>query len=82
MTPTTPIPDGSVIITPTEVYSEVRATREAVQQLSAQIGGVPAQLTDHETRLRAVEKLIWRAAGGAMILGGIGGYALTYATNH
>jgi hypothetical protein len=75
MTPMTPIPDGSVVITPTEVYAEVRATGDAVRQLAAKLDGVPQQLSDHEMRLRALERLVWRAAGAGCVLGAGAGYA-------
>jgi hypothetical protein len=48
-----------VVITPTEVYAEVRATGDAVRQLAAKLDGVPQQLSDHETRLRALERARW-----------------------
>jgi hypothetical protein len=76
VTPTTPIPDGSVIITPTEMYAEMRATHTAVQKIDAKIDGVPQQLADHETRLRAVEKAVWWTAGAAAVLGGAAGALL------
>lgn len=34
---TMPIPDGSVIITPSQMYSEIRQTREAVDRLTATV---------------------------------------------
>lgn len=77
MTPTTPIPDGSVIITPTEMYAEMRATHTAVQQIASKLDGVPATLADHESRLRAVEKAVWRAAGAATVLGAAAGAAVS-----
>lgn len=56
MTAPPPIPDGSVIITPNEVYAEVRATREAVSDLARQLDGVPKAVADHEKRLRSLEE--------------------------
>lgn len=37
MTPVTPIPDGSVIITPTQMYEEQRATYNVVRDISSKI---------------------------------------------
>lgn len=54
----TPIPEGSVIITPTEVYKEVRDTHQAVQQLVGRVDTFLVTQTDHENRLRNVEAAI------------------------
>lgn len=71
-----PIPDGSVVITPAEMYREQRATHAAVQQLAARLDRVPTQIADHEARLRTVERAVWWAAGAAAVLGGAGGALL------
>jgi hypothetical protein len=64
------IPHGAVVITPTEVYTEVRATRSAVDDMRAELRGVSAELrgvlsahADHETRIRALERGRWALAG-------------------
>lgn len=49
------IPDGSVVITPAEMYREIRATGDAVRDLAGKLDTVPAKLEDHETRLRTIE---------------------------
>jgi hypothetical protein len=72
VTPSTPIPDGSVIITPTEVYAEVRATREAVGSLARQLDKVPGQVDDHEKRLRTLERARWPLPSLAAVCG-VGG---------
>ncbi|MFZ3558175.1 hypothetical protein [Streptomyces sp. BH055] len=64
MTPSSPIPDGSVIITPTEVYAEVRATHDEVKSVSSKLDALPVhdllqQLGDHESRLRILERARW-----------------------
>ncbi|MEY9937278.1 hypothetical protein [Streptacidiphilus sp. MAP5-3] len=56
MTAPLSIPDGSVVITPNEVYAEVRATREAVGELTRKLDQVPGRVDDHEHRLRALEE--------------------------
>lgn len=63
----TPIPDGSVIITPIEMYREQQATHQAVQQMSAKLDGVvdtysrrldglDRGFSDHEDRLRQLQQ--------------------------
>jgi len=59
VTPSTPIPDGSVIITPTEVYVEVRATGDAVRELAHKLDTIPTELADHEVRIRGLERGRW-----------------------
>lgn len=76
MTPLGPIPEGSVVITPTEMYREVQATHSAVQDLAAKLDSVPGRVADHEARLRAVERAVWWAAGAAAVLGGAAGSLL------
>lgn len=68
MTPSTPIPDGSVIITPTEVYVEVRATGDAVRELALKLDTIPAELVDHEARLRVLERGRWPLPALAAII--------------
>lgn len=58
---------GAVIITPTEMYQEMRATREQVQRLAnlvdPALGDIRADVSDHETRIRHLERRVWVAAG-------------------
>jgi predicted RNase H-like nuclease (RuvC/YqgF family) len=51
------IPEGSVVITPIEVYREVQATHQAVQQLLGKLDTFVGTQSDHETRLRKVDDL-------------------------
>lgn len=69
MTPSTPIPDGSVIITPTEVYAEVRATGDAVRELTTKLDNIPAELLDHEARIRVLERGRWPLPSLAAVTG-------------
>jgi hypothetical protein len=46
-----------VVITPREVYAEVRATREAVGELTRKLDQVPGQVDDHEHRIRALDQV-------------------------
>lgn len=60
------IPDGSVVITPTEMYREMLATHQTVQLMSGKLDAAlmdqgrrlddhDKDLGDHETRLRHAE---------------------------
>lgn len=54
-----PIPDGSVVITPTQMYGQIVDLTDAVRELKGvvdpAISDVRKDLTDHETRLRRLE---------------------------
>jgi hypothetical protein len=54
----TPIPEGSVIITPTQVYQEMQATHTAVQTVITKLDTFVGTQADHESRLRVVEAAI------------------------
>ena len=75
-----PIPDGSIIITPTEVYNEVKSLTDAVRDLIASDKADVDQRTKLEqrvdkldTRLTAVERKMLLFTGAAAAAGaGIG----------
>jgi hypothetical protein len=75
-----PIPEGSIIITPTEVYNEVKSLTEAVRQLVAQDAAevesrreLKARVDSLDTRLTAVERKMLLFTGAAAAAGaGIG----------
>ncbi|GAA4663312.1 hypothetical protein [Streptomyces youssoufiensis] len=72
VTPHAPVPDGSVIITPTEVYAEVRATHDEVKAVSAKLDALPelaGKLADHEDRLRVLERARWPLPSLAAVTG-------------
>lgn len=78
---TTPhVPDGSIIITPSEVYAEVKALTEVVRQLVARDEAEKAdrdrlalEVADLAKRLNWVEQKIWIASGFCAAAGsGIG----------
>lgn len=60
---TAQVPEGSVIVTPSEVWHEVRATRDAVRDLAHLISTIPGQIQDQEARLREIERRMWSAMG-------------------
>lgn len=69
---TAQIPEGSIIITPTEVYNEVKSLTDVVRQLVAEnkADTIPQQVADLQTRVRALEAKVWIASGFAAALGG------------
>lgn len=86
MTPTAPIPDGSVIITPTEMYAELRATHDEVKSVNSKLDALPladhaSQLADHEGRIRSLERARWPLPSIAAVTGlaalGVSLWALT-----
>lgn len=58
------------------LYSLVVETRDGVRDLSTKLDNLSDDSRDHETRLRALEKAIWKWAGAAAALGSAGGYFL------
>ena len=61
--------NGQVLITNKDIYFELQKVSRAVDQM----GGQAAQLQDHETRIRGVER--WKySIPPALILGGVSLY--------
>lgn len=67
MSPSAAIPDGSVVITPAEMYHEMLATHQAVRDVSGKLDGALAaharrlddldkDVSDHEARIRHGEQ--------------------------
>jgi hypothetical protein len=54
--------DATVRITNREIYNAVLDLKEAVNPL-------PGQVSDHEVRIRAIEKYLWIWIGAAGVLG-------------
>lgn len=60
------MPDSPVIITLRDVY-------DSVQLLAARAGRLPEIVSDHEDRIRFLERAVWVAAGlGAAAGAGLG----------
>lgn len=59
------IPPGSVVITPTELFLELRATHQAVTEMRGELKDMARTMPDHESRLRALERKVWVASGVA-----------------
>lgn len=71
------IPEGSIVITPAEVYSKVTALTDAVTELVAtdkaeqrERAALAAQVAALAVRVSAVEKKIWMVTGAAAAIGG------------
>lgn len=60
-------PEGPAVITLREVYDLVLSVK---QELSSQnVPDMKVDVTDHEARIRALEKWVWRASGLAAVAG-------------
>lgn len=88
------IPEGSVVITPTEMYREMVDTHRAVQNISTKLDGalsdngrrldgIDKDLVDHETRLRGLERRVWMAVGvSTAVSGGAAALISQLVTKH
>lgn len=67
------MPPGSVIITPTQMYAEIRAMAGKVDHLASildptltdirtDIADVVTDVADHESRIRSLDRRLWIAA--------------------
>ena len=81
----TGVPEGSVVITPGQVYDKVVTLTEQVTRLLEREANDPApgQISDlkemaakQEARIGALEKKVWVASGFAAALGGLAGNLL------
>lgn len=89
MSPDQIVPDGSIVITPAEVYGKVTGLISAVDRLIIQNEGVIRDraedrvgLKEVEARVSALERKVWMIAGGAATLGGTLGSWLPSALGH
>lgn len=71
------VPDGSIVITPAQFYSETRDALKEIQHevaaMNQNLSGVPAKVDDHEIRLRALERFKFALMGVALVGGGLAG---------
>lgn len=79
----TSIPEGSIVITPTEMYNEVRDLTGAVRELVAtdkadakERAALTVKVEAIDVRLTALEKKVWFVAGICAAVGGTVGSAL------
>lgn len=54
----------------------------SVNQLATKLDDVPSKVADHESRIRALERKVFLATGGAGVLGAIVGYAVQLIGAH
>lgn len=69
-------PDSGVYISNGQMYQELRSLSDGVTRVETKLDTIGQALSDdskdvadHESRIRALEHAIWRAAGGAAVLG-------------
>jgi hypothetical protein len=80
----TPDPAG-VYISSAQMYQELRSLSDGLTRVETKLDGIGQGLTDvgkdvadHESRIRALEHTMWRAAGGAAVLGAGAGIAAQF----
>ena len=61
-------------ITLKEVYDILVDVRDDVTTIKKELENTSKDVDDHESRIRALERTIWKAAGGAAVLGAVGGW--------
>lgn len=77
MTPQ-PVPEGSIIITPAQVYEKVTTLTDVVTRMVARDEAdkesktaLAAEVTALAVRVSAIEKKIWMVTGAAAAAGGV-----------
>ncbi|MGI8308131.1 hypothetical protein [Saccharopolyspora hattusasensis] len=68
--PMTPA-DNGVTITLSQMYGEMQAMHGEVREMRTELRAGLATVSDHETRLRTLERKVWAAAGASGVLGAI-----------
>ncbi|GAB3372593.1 hypothetical protein [Amycolatopsis echigonensis] len=68
--------DG-VTITLDRIYEQVLATKDIAAKLVEKVDAIEKRDSDHETRIRALERKVWMALGGGTALGGAAGALAT-----
>lgn len=64
---TVPPPEGPAIVTVREVYDLVLQVKERIDRQN--VHDLAKDVEDHETRIRGLEKWVWRASGIAALVG-------------
>jgi len=72
-------PDQGVVVTPAQMYQELRALSDGVTRVEAKLDGIAQGLhdlgkdvADHETRLRSLERARWPLPTVAALAGVVG----------
>jgi septal ring factor EnvC (AmiA/AmiB activator) len=76
----TPPADPGVYISSAQMYQEMRSLHDVVTRVETKLDAFTTtaqnlgqDIADHESRLRILEKALWRAAGAAAVVGaGVG----------
>lgn len=68
-------------ITLREVYDLMVEVRDDVTSLKAVMTDTKTDVADHESRIRILEKLVWKVAGAATILGAVIGFGVDKLLN-
>ncbi|MEU1302779.1 hypothetical protein ACQEV4_01205 [Streptomyces shenzhenensis] len=81
----TTTPDPGVYISPAQMYQELRSLSDGLTRVETKLDTIGQGLTevgkdvaDHESRIRTLEHTVWRAMGGAAVLGTAGGVLAQY----
>jgi hypothetical protein len=67
-----------VTITNREIYDQVLATKDLAAKLVDKVEAIEKRDSDHESRIRALERKVWMALGGGATLGGATGALATF----
>lgn len=68
-------PDTGVYISSAQMYQEMRSLHDAVTRMDSKIDGLASQgqtITDHESRIRALERGRWPLPTMAALAGTVG----------
>ena len=80
------IPDGSVVVTPTDMYREIRDMHDELRALNSSINPalqeIRGDVEDHETRIRTLEKFSWKQIGASSVLATVVSGAVAYLSAH
>lgn len=60
---------NGVVITLDTIYEQVIATKDLASKLVDKVDAIEKRDSDHETRIRALERKVWTAAGAAAVVG-------------
>lgn len=65
------IPEGAIVITPQEVYAEVRALTKAVNELVTEnkASVIPAEVTQLKLEVRSLQQFRWILLGAVVASG-------------
>lgn len=65
------------VVTLQEIYSTLQGVERTVREIDNKLAEVVKDSEDHETRIRALEARVWKAAGSATVLASGAGFLLS-----